>query len=593
MGDTNIIARLYAWPPHNRLAEEAIKRSGFAVSPLHESSIAPPFGRTEGLVTPINPSAGITLDQSLNPHIRISFNHVPKTSHGLVFGCGKQCDVVLPDERSISAHHFSITFDEQYRLIVRDLNSTAGTEVIFGKDVGHISAKFPRRNFQWLVEGSCRMPSSKVVIRVGLKLSFYLVPETQSMPQTEYKMKVDNFRQGSGTAQALFASINTRLQCQPQPVVGAIASKQDPIYQEMVIGKGAFGRAKYMWNVSTGEEMVLKEPINESTISPAWLQRWKEEAYTMRKLHHENILKLLHDEFWPRPQLFLEYCPGGPLTGIAHELSAVEILQVLQQSLAGLQYAHKIGIAHRDLKLDNILVASRSPLKIKLADFGIAKSDAQLQSVCGTPPFMALDIWAMEYPDKARYYTKLVDIWALGVVIYHLLFGVPVGYGPELCVKIVRDLRTYLQTNRGTIAEFLAKYMLRLQEVDRSSAAACYRGAMALPTPNDEIRGSTKASADCNSTAEDTLSETNLLDWLQGSTRPGTRKRAAGDARTSECRSQPRKRNISTKQRDDNSSGCGGSTSKLCSISDEEWNLTQLPTEQSTVTQTDLSGLFW
>ncbi|TQV96617.1 hypothetical protein V2A60_002996 [Cordyceps javanica] len=424
MRDNNLIARLYAWPPQNSLASEAVRQSRFAVSPLQELTIAAPLGRSDGLPTPIDLASDIMLNQPPNPHIRISFDLIPKTAHGIVFGCDRESDVVLPDEGSISAHHFSIGFDAQRRLVVRDLNSTAGTEVWYSR-----------------------------------KLSFLLVAEHQHMDQTEYNeyiTRVDRFSRGCGASQALVEAINIRLQCQSQLMNEAMKLEGGPIYREEVVGQGAFGRFKYKWNVSTGEEMVLKEPISGNALSQSELRRWKEEAYTMQKLRHSNVVKLLWADFLPRPQPFIEYCVGGTLTNIAHELGAADILQVLQQSLSALQFAHKVGIAHRDLKLDNILIASRDPLRIKLADFGIAKLHGQLQSVCGTPPFMAPDIWAMRLPSKEKYYTKAVDIWALGVVIYRLLFELPAGFGPKLCLRIVHDLHMYLKTNRGTIAEFLA-----------------------------------------------------------------------------------------------------------------------------------------
>lgn len=81
-------------------------------------------------------------------------------------------------------------------------------------------------------------------------------------------------------------------------------------------------------------------------------------------------------------------------------------------------------VVHRDIKPKNILVASRSPFHIKLSDFGLAKAGSQLETHCGTPYYIAPEIY--RYPKK---YTHAVDIWSLGVV------GFQYGYGLPECVE--------------------------------------------------------------------------------------------------------------------------------------------------------------
>jgi serine/threonine protein kinase len=83
-------------------------------------------------------------------------------------------------------------------------------------------------------------------------------------------------------------------------------------------------------------------------------------------------------------------------------------------------YLHKRGIAHRDLKLENILVDQEG--YIKVIDYGLAKilkeTDDPSFSFCGTPEYLAPEMVNGSGHDKA------VDWWAMGVIIYEVLVGV-------------------------------------------------------------------------------------------------------------------------------------------------------------------------
>ena len=84
-----------------------------------------------------------------------------------------------------------------------------------------------------------------------------------------------------------------------------------------------------------------------------------------------------------------------------------------------LGYLHQKGIAHRDMKLENVLVDDRGYLKI--IDYGLAKmlrDDQEATSFCGTPEYLAPEIISKIGYDKS------VDWWALGILMYEMLIGV-------------------------------------------------------------------------------------------------------------------------------------------------------------------------
>ena len=87
---------------------------------------------------------------------------------------------------------------------------------------------------------------------------------------------------------------------------------------------------------------------------------------------------------------------------------------ILYQSLLGLEYLHEQKIVHRDIKLENIFVQKRnSTLHIKFANFGFAKTDNRLKTICGSHIYVALEIVKyIELSELAmdEVYTNVVDI---------------------------------------------------------------------------------------------------------------------------------------------------------------------------------------
>lgn len=111
-------------------------------------------------------------------------------------------------------------------------------------------------------------------------------------------------------------------------------------------------------------------------------------------------------------------------------LSLNKIKTILGCIAQAIQHLHQKGIAHRDIKLANILV--KKDYTIKLADFGFAKEEKGeemlMKTYCGTPITMAPEIL------RGKPYDKKCDIWSLGVILFQLTFGklpfpIDQGYG--------------------------------------------------------------------------------------------------------------------------------------------------------------------
>lgn len=106
-----------------------------------------------------------------------------------------------------------------------------------------------------------------------------------------------------------------------------------------------------------------------------------------------------------------------------------------------IKYLHSKGIAHRDLKPENVLLVDKNSFEIKITDFGLARivgENSFMNTVCGTPFYLGpIDfVWKFPFfkrivrvaPDvlaKKAGYSKAVDLWSLGVILYILLVGFP------------------------------------------------------------------------------------------------------------------------------------------------------------------------
>ncbi|XP_069948591.1 mitogen-activated protein kinase kinase kinase kinase 3 isoform X7 [Cherax quadricarinatus] len=186
------------------------------------------------------------------------------------------------------------------------------------------------------------------------------------------------------------------------------------------IGSGTYGDVYKAKRLITNEFAAIKviklEPGDDFTII-------QQEILMMKDCRHPNIVAyfgsyLRRDKLW----ICMEFCGGGSLQDIYHIIGPLQERQIgymCRETLRGLEYLHRMGKMHRDIKGANILLTENGD--VKLADFGVSAqitaTISKRKSFIGTPYWMAPEVAAVE---RKGGYNQLCDIWAVGITAIEL-----------------------------------------------------------------------------------------------------------------------------------------------------------------------------
>jgi serine/threonine protein kinase len=194
------------------------------------------------------------------------------------------------------------------------------------------------------------------------------------------------------------------------------------------LGAGGIGQVFVAKDIDTGRQVAIKTLRPEFARDQRFLDRFLVEAQSMARLDHANIATLYHlHPDRQQPALIMEWVRGYTLAKIierVRRLSLRDTQAILAQTIAGLSYAHREGIIHRDIKPDNLMVNERG--QVKIMDFGISriKGSRRLTHAgqnFGTPlyaPPEQIESGRGEIDERS-------DLYSLGIVTYEMLAGVP------------------------------------------------------------------------------------------------------------------------------------------------------------------------
>ena len=240
------------------------------------------------------------------------------------------------------------------------------------------------------------------------------------------------------------------------------------------IGRGAFGTVLLMEDQVVDERLILKFLNPNVAEDEEVMKRFVHELRYSRKITHRNVIRIYDFLFIQgNYAISMEYFPSHTLGAEIVNEKPLPLKRAIQFGIdiaTGMAVAHQVGIIHRDLKPANVLINDDGLLKI--VDFGVAaaqrEGDTQLTKtgyVIGSPKYMA--------PEQilGRKVDERADIYALGVILYEIVTGVPpYSRGDHMSVMYqhVQGKARPPQEINPALPPGLAELVTRAMAVDKS-----------------------------------------------------------------------------------------------------------------------------
>ncbi|KAK6153072.1 hypothetical protein DH2020_012713 [Rehmannia glutinosa] len=244
---------------------------------------------------------------------------------------------------------------------------------------------------------------------------------------------------------------------------------------ERIVGQGSFGIVFQAKCLETGETVAIKKVLQD--------KRYKNrELQTMRLLDHPNVVSLKHcffsttdkDELYLN--LVLEYVPETVYRVARHYSKANQRMPMIYvklytyQIFRALAYIHGIGVCHRDIKPQNLLVNPHTH-QLKLCDFGSAKvlvkGEPNISYICSRY------YRAPELIFGATEYTSAIDIWSVGCVLAELLLGQPLFPGESGVDQLVEIIKIFHKRTPPEAVDLVSRLLQYSPNLRYSALEAC------------------------------------------------------------------------------------------------------------------------
>ncbi|XP_071960301.1 uncharacterized protein [Antedon mediterranea] len=234
------------------------------------------------------------------------------------------------------------------------------------------------------------------------------------------------------------------------------------------LGKGTYGKVKLAREIATGELVAIKSIPKNKIENEEDLKRIKQEIEIMKMLDHPHIINVI-DVFESKDKIVMvmEYASGGELYDYINDdkMTPDDAQKFFRQIVSAVHYCHKLNIAHRDLKLENVLLDEN--LNVKIADFGLSTmySDKLLSTYCGSPLYASPEI-----VNGKPYHGPETDCWSLGVVLYAMVYKtMPFNGAKFLSLRKQISEGVYYEPDEKPVASRLIRRLLTVNSRNRAS----------------------------------------------------------------------------------------------------------------------------
>ncbi len=253
---------------------------------------------------------------------------------------------------------------------------------------------------------------------------------------------------------------------------------------DRLLGSGGMGAVYRAWDVELGVAVALKvirpDIIANAGTTHDFEQRFKQELLMARRVTHRNVTRI-HDlgESGGVKYITMQFVEGTDLAAILKQgpLPFERVLAIAKQLAAGISAAHEVGVIHRDLKPQNILIDAAD--NVYVSDFGLAKSlETSMAGITRTGEFVGTPRYFSPEQVEGKPVDHRSDLYALGLVLFETATGgspFPGNSAIELMFQRVQGTPKNPKLLNPELPDYFCRVIMRCLEHDPEARYASAR----------------------------------------------------------------------------------------------------------------------